>query len=355
MESAGCEPGRQCPIMRGPCPGECVFADIMESQRLGVVAFDLAARSLLFVNRSARELFERLGCPADYGSLSGLLLPDGGSVPFASYHPSEPTRIGMRLLGHTAYQERTFAWAFVRDITDKARLESVAEAVETMNNIGYVFSAVRHELGNPINSVKAALSVLRANLRSYPQETVADYLERISAEVGRVEALLRSLKSFSIFERPQIEAVELGAFVRSFCELAGEGLRRRGVACIADVPGECWAEADPRALQQVLLNLFTNATDAVVERPNPEVRVSVASNDGLAHLCVADNGRGMTPEEIKNLFKPFYTSKETGTGLGLVITRKLLSKMNGTISVDSTEGEGTVIAVTLPQHRRETP
>jgi signal transduction histidine kinase len=91
------------------------------------------------------------------------------------------------------------AWAFF-DITEKSRLESIAEAVETMNNIGYVFSAVRHELGNPINSVKAGLSVLRANIDTFSRSVVIEYVDRLSSELSRVEVLLRSLRNFSMYD-----------------------------------------------------------------------------------------------------------------------------------------------------------
>jgi signal transduction histidine kinase len=349
-----CVLASECPISHGPCPGTCIFADVMESQRLGVVVFDLVNRALLFVNRSARELFERFGTGNDFASLSELILPWGPENVTDCFHAAEPVRIGDRLLGYTAYRARAFAWVFVRDITEKVRLESIAAAVETMNNIGYVFSGVRHELGNPINSVKAALSVLRANLGVYSEQTVADYLERIAGEVGRVEKLLRSLKTFSLFECPEIQPVNLEAFVSDFGGLVSEEVRRRDIAFSIEVSGTCWVAADPRALQQVFLNLFANAAEALGEGDSrPTIRVSGECADELVILRVSDNGRGMTSEEAQNLFKPFYTSKEKGTGLGLVITRKLLARMGGTISMKSRQGEGATVTVTLPRSRPE--
>jgi signal transduction histidine kinase len=247
------------------------------------------------------------------------------------------------------YRARTFAWVLVRDITDKVRLESIAEAVETMNNIGYVFSAVRHELGNPINSIKAALSVLRANLESYSPDTVADYLERIVSEVGRVENLLRSLRSFSLYERPDFQRVEMESFLGSFSQLVAEETEKRGIVLATEAEADCWALCDPRALQQVMLNLFANAADALDGRPEPELRIGATSGDGLVFLRVIDNGEGIPEEQAKDLFKPFYTSKENGTGLGLVISRKMLAKIGGTIAIDSNAGEGTMVTITLPQ------
>ncbi len=345
-ESA-CSLAQLCPISHGPCPGECIYADVMESQRLGVVVFDLGRSSLQFVNRFARDLFRRLRQAADYETLRDLLLtpgPEGDSD-----RPARSLRIGTHLLGYTVYRARTFAWVYVRDITNKARLESIAEAVNTMNNIGYVFSAVRHELGNPINSVKAALSVLRANLDAYPKQTVAEYLDRIASEVGRVENLLRSLKSFSLYERPALQPVSIGPFVEQFVQFVGDDARKAGIALEAAVACDCWAICDARALQQVMLNLYANASDALRGRERPELRILLTKGEGLISLRMADTGVGIPEDDAQNLFQPFFTTKESGTGLGLVISRKLLAKMGGSIALESREGRGTTVHIALPE------
>ena len=343
----GCAPARPCPISGTACPGECIYADVMDSQRLGVVVFDLGHSSLQFVNRFARDLFQGLRREPDYETLASLLLtpgPEGDSD-----RPARTLQIGPRLLGYTVYRARSFAWVYVRDITAKARLESIAEAVETMNNIGYVFAAVRHELGNPINSVKAALSVLRANLDTYPRTMVAEYLDRIGSEVGRVENLLRSLKSFSLYERPALQPVEIGAFVQEFARFVSDGAHRDGIRVEVAATCECWATCDPRALQQVMLNLYANASDALRQCDDPELRIMLSKREGLITIWMADNGHGIPEHEAKQLFQPFFTTKECGTGLGLVISRKLLAKMGGTINVDSKEGRGTTVQVSLPE------
>jgi signal transduction histidine kinase len=345
----GCEHARECPISKSACPGECIYADVMESQNLGVVVFDLGQAAVVFANRSARELLERLGQPVDYAALHQLLLSSSGTAGGAGTQPHpDSVRIGQRLIGYTAYRARAFAWVFVKDITEKRRLESIAEAVETMNNIGYIFAAVRHELGNPINSVKAAISVVRANLASYSQETVAEYLDRIAAEIGRVETLLKSLRSFSLYERPDIRRTDVGQVVADFAALVGDEARKREVRLEVESGAPCWAACDPRALHQVLLNLFTNSADALRDRPDRSIRIGVGRADQLVCLTVVDTGQGLDAEQLRNLFKPFYTSKASGTGLGLVIARKMLAKMGGTIGVESTEGVGTSVTITLP-------
>lgn len=339
----------------GHCQSAQLNAEILESLGAGLVVFQLERRSLTFVNRSARELFARLEQPIDFDSLAELLAPPG--TPLAEISASQKPRtlhLGTRLVEVALYRSQDVVWALLHDNTDKARLESIAEAVEMMNNIGFAFSALRHELGNPVNSIKAALSVLRADLDRYSREAIRDYLERMTYEVGRVEGLLRSMKSFSMYEDVDNRFVDLNGFLSTFARLVREEAARRGISLEidCDCEGSPCAFCDPRALQQVLLNVFTNAADAVAGREGAMVRIDATRSGGLVYLRIQDNGPGIPDEEQKNLFKPFFTSKAKGTGLGLVISRKLLARMAGTISLSSSPGQGTTVLISVPECSR---
>ena len=236
------------------------------------------------------------------------------------------------------------------DITEKKRLEAVAEAANLMDNLGYIFAGIRHEIGNPLNSVKMALSVLDKNLDRYPRETIREFVDRSLKELSRVEYLLKALKNFSMFETPQMENVHLGTFMANFMSLVEEDFARKGIHIFLDVPDEeICVSTDHRAFHQVMLNVLTNAADALSKEERPMIDISVGTIPGFVQIIVRDNGCGMTPEEQKNLFRPFFTSKPKGTGLGLVIVKKMLSKMNGTISIASSPQEGTAVTMTLPE------
>lgn len=260
---------------------------------------------------------------------------DGSS--FAVEYVSTPIRSGAQPTG---------AVVVFRDVSREERLESIAEAVETMNSLGYVFSTVRHELGNPVNSVKMALSVLRQNLGRLPAESVERYLDRSLAELGRVEDLLSSLKSFSLYEDVQVRLVDLADLVAAFAALVRPDFERRGVALEVEPPEPvCRGWVDPRALKQVLLNLLANSADALEGRPSARITLSTFSEDGLSGVVVTDNGPGL-PEEVRShLFKPFITTKPEGTGLGLVIAKKMVTRMDGTIDIDTGESVGTRVTL----------
>lgn len=349
VSTPACAHARSCPVSHTPCPGECIYADIMQSVFLGVAVFDLKARALLFINRAGEGLFLRQELQPSFELLRHHMFPPGVLLEdLPVEYAGEPLRLGTRMVGYTLYRSGHLAWSFFRDITEKLRLETIAEAAETMNNIGSIFSAVRHELGNPINSVKAALSVLRAQYDSFPRATVLEYLEQMGNELGRVEGLLRSLRSFSMYEQLQPAPLDLAAFLESFALLSRVDLERRGIRLLLQGEPGCLALADPRALRQALLNLVANAADAVEGRREPTITLSCRSLDGLARLSVEDNGVGMNSEQLAASFQPFHTTKVQGTGLGLVISRKLLLKLGGTIHLESRENEGTRVDLTLP-------
>jgi len=235
-------------------------------------------------------------------------------------------------------------------VTEKLRLESIAESVTTMNSIGYVFSGVRHEIGNPINSAKMSLNVLQHKLDSATKEVVRDYVDRALGEIGRVEHLLKSLRNYNLYETPELEDLDLSAFLEKFLQLVKEDFDKKGIAVTCEVSRNAqWAFADPRALQQALLNIMTNAGDALGGRPAAAITLSVSKEFERIRVRVADNGSGMTEKQQQDLFKPFYTSKPKGTGLGLVIVKKMLTRMNGDIEITSRLNEGTIVTIMLPE------
>ncbi|HSB33398.1 MAG TPA: PAS domain S-box protein [Nitrospirota bacterium] len=237
-----------------------------------------------------------------------------------------------------------------RDITEKLRLESIAESVNTMDNIGYVFSGVRHEIGNPINSAKMSLSVLQHKLDSASKSAIRDYVDRALGEIGRVEQLLKNLRNYNLYEKPELEVLNLKDFLGKFLHLVTEDFAKKGIAIKHEYKADSHqVVVDPRALQQVLLNLLTNSADALSGRSDPVIDISMSKKSGRVLLRVADNGCGMTEKQQQDMFKPFYTSKPHGTGLGLVIVKKMLTRMNGNIEITSSLNRGTTVTIYLPE------
>ncbi len=236
------------------------------------------------------------------------------------------------------------------EITERKRLESIAEAINLMDNIGYVFSGIRHEIGNPINSLKMTLGVLEKNLDTFDKKMTHEFIQRSINEVKRIEYLLQTLRNFSLFEKPLVLNVEMSSFLKKFKPLVSNDLKKMGIETrTVMTTGNIVARSDPRVLQQVFLNLVTNAADACEGRENSEILIKISQEKKIVVIIVQDNGSGMTYEQQQDLFKPFFTTKAKGTGLGLVIVKKMLIAMNSTIDIRSFKNKGTTITLTLPK------
>ncbi len=344
--------GEVCPISREQCTGTCIYSEIFKNIDLGILVLDIKAKAVIFQNETAKNFFRHAENPRDFGYIHSLFFHKSktGGEPDTNRDPLS-VRLYDRILGYTSYNISTdIVSLFIRDITDKKRLESIAEAVNMMENIGFVFSGIRHEIGNPINSIKMTLSVLRKNLEKYTKENVREYVDRCLSEVQRVEYLLKSLQNFSLFENPKLENVDISGFLEKLISLISEDFSKKGITLDYNVFGDAkWVYADPRMLHQVMLNLLTNAADSFEGRDNPIIQITVMKSSGFVWIRVEDNGCGISKERRKDLFKPFYTSKPHGTGLGLVISRKMLVKMNSTIDINSIESIGTAITLSIPE------
>lgn len=237
-----------------------------------------------------------------------------------------------------------------RDVTEEKRLESIAEAANLMENIGFIFSSIRHELGNPINSIKVSLSVLESNLDSYNTDDIKRFITRGLSDIGRVEYLLRTLKNFSVFERPDIQKTDIKALIQKLVQLTEKDLAAQYIMlAIVPTTESFTGYLDPRAFLQVLLNLITNAVAAMKETENKTITITLRKKKaGQIIFTIEDNGSGMDETVVRNLFRPFFTTKEEGTGLGLVIVKKMLSKMNCSISASSQKGKGTCMEIIIP-------
>ncbi|MBI5846850.1 MAG: HAMP domain-containing histidine kinase [Nitrospirae bacterium] len=343
--------GKACPISKTPCLGECIYANILDDISLGIIGFDISKKEVFFQNKLAIEIFRGTIKPKDYDALVSLLLSDI-EIPFLSANLVEPRslRYGNKFIGYTIYLiSDTYLWLYVTDITERTRLQAIAEAVNTMDNLGYIFSGIRHELGNPINSIKTTLAVCKKNLPSYSKEAVNELLDRMLSDIGRVEILLKDLKNFSMYENPECREVHVASFMNNLLAMVERDFSTHKIRIKTFFrPDAEYGLFDPRALQHVMLNILVNASDALQDIESPEISISTLRADSRFVIRVRDNGRGIPEEQKKHLFQPFSTTKSHGTGLGLVIVKKMMFKMNGTIEIESAENAGTTVTLSLP-------
>jgi signal transduction histidine kinase len=153
-----------------------------------------------------------------------------------------------------------------------------------------------------------------------------------------------------MYETQELQKIDLRLFLDKFSSLVrGDLFLKKGIDFRVSVEnGTKFSYADPRALQQILLNICNNAADALEGRPGPRIEIEVTKLSDMILIRVKDNGSGISMEEQANLFKPFYTTKVHGTGLGLVIVKKMLAKMDGIIEIQSEKNVGTTVDIMIP-------
>lgn len=324
------------------------YADVLNNIDIGVLVLDHQSESVAFRNPALFEILGDRSTPFDYSNLLQFF-PSVAETEHAADKPST-IQYNKRLLGFTIYPvSAKHSCVFIRDITEKARLESIAQAVNTMDNLGFIFSGIRHEIGNPLNSIKMTISVMRNNLENFSKETISEYVERTYTEILRMEYLLKSLKSFSMFERIDCRSHSFNSFLDKFISLIRRDIEAQNIQLIVEpLREQISVLIDPQALHQAMLNIITNAAEALGDKPSRKITLRTHCNGSLAWLSVEDNGCGMSQDQLKHLFQPFCTTKPQGNGLGLVITQKLLAKMNASIDILSQEGTGTKVHIALP-------
>jgi signal transduction histidine kinase len=210
-------------------------------------------------------------------------------------------------------------------------------------------ASVAHEIRNPIAAARSLVQQMAED------PTATDHAEfgRIAAEeLDRVERAIAHLLRFARDEETRFEPVRLSEVVEAAVHTLRERLGTGHVRVEHDVEADCVLRADPDKLRRVVINLVSNAVDAVEERGPADPQVRLVGGRNLAGtevwLSVTDNGVGIEPERLGKVFDPFHTSREGGTGLGLAIAKKIVEGHGGRMDLTSTPGEGTEAVLTFP-------
>lgn len=164
----------------------------------------------------------------------------------------------------------------------------------------------------------------------------------------RVKGIVGDLLEFARGREPHLMAVELRSFISGAYKHLSNTISMGTVRFSAELhPDEIVMYADPEQLEQVFINLFANAVDAM--SGEGALTVKVEEEDNLVRIKVSDTGKGISRETLEKIFEPFYTTKDKGTGLGLAIVYNIIEKHHGEIRVESEEGRGTTFIIALPK------
>ena len=231
------------------------------------------------------------------------------------------------------------------------RAHAALQRTETLSAMGRMAAGIAHEIRNPLSIIKNSAQLLREELADVGVEN--DLVESIPEEVDRLNETLTAYLEFARDAPMRMEDVDLPRLVRRTLRLAERELEQAGVVVEAQLDGARSPElrADPRRLQQVLLNLVLNAIQAMPG--GGELRVEVRDDRGEVRLVVADTGHGMDPADAQQIFEPFVTGREKGSGLGLYVVRRIVEDHGGRLELETAPERGTTFHVVLPRRGRE--
>ncbi len=343
-----------CRMTDSPPDHPCIFIEVMKNIETGIIILNVCGEEVFFINKHASRILEFIKTPTNFDNLRLLFGSELDNITGGGKKSSKTViKCDHRAFGYTLYsmeKEKDLVMVFIRDITDQSRLDAIDEASEMMNNISYLFSGIRHEIGNPLNSMKMALTVLNNGLSRFEEDDIKVYLKRMGDDIAKMEVLLKSFKNFNMFETPRTKAVDLVDFFKSLTQLIGADVRNKDIDISVDIlPESRWAKVDTRALQHVAMNIMANAMDALDGRPVKFLKITGEAVGEMILLSITDSGCGMPEDLLNDIFKPFYTTKPHGTGLGMVISKKMLAQMNCGIEISSQPEVGTTVTLTLPR------
>jgi two-component system sensor histidine kinase PilS (NtrC family) len=326
---------------------------IVQSVSSGLLTVDRRGR-ITFLNRAGEQVtgyaFEALrGDPADRWFPAFETPASRGEAELVNAR-GERLRVGYTVSPLVGPGGEPLGRAVVfQDLTRLREMEAAIQRSERLADLGRVAAGLAHELRNPLASMSGCIELLRSGAASSGEDQ--RLMDIVLREAARLDQLVTRFLQFSRPAPPRREDVDLGALAAETLEVfANDPAAARVRIERALEPVRAWC--DPDQLRQVFWNLLLNAAQAA-RGEGGRVRVRTAgAPDGGAVLEVQDDGVGIAPGDLPQVFTPFFTTRERGTGLGLATVQRIVDAHGGTVAIESEPGAGTRFEVRLPAAAR---
>jgi len=237
----------------------------------------------------------------------------------------------------------------LRDLTEQVATQQRLIQREKLASLGEMAAGVAHEIRNPLGGIKMATNLLSSsamNDRRISQEMA----QSITSGIAEIEAIIADLLDYARETRLDCQEYALGRILAPVVEACAADGRARGVRVVAHgLEDAVVASVDGQRLRQVFTNVMQNALEATERQRSGRVEVRLHQRETAGVVEIADNGVGIQPEHREKIFLPFYTTKPTGTGLGMAIVKKIMDLHGGEIEIDSAPGRGTTIRLIIPR------
>jgi PAS domain S-box-containing protein len=236
----------------------------------------------------------------------------------------------------------------IHDVESIQRIENELQLSHRLAALGRLTSGVGHEVRNPINAIVVHVELLRGKLEAAAvAEDAQRHIEVIHTEIKRLDRVIKVLVDFSRPVELQLTDHDLRDLVREVLSLTSVEFDQHGITCSESMPEQpVIVHADKDLLKQALLNVIQNGAQAMPT--GGQLRVTITNDGRFARVRVIDQGPGISPENRAKIFNLYFTTKPTGTGIGLAMTYRILQLHNGSVDVESQPGHGATFTLTLP-------
>jgi signal transduction histidine kinase len=235
---------------------------------------------------------------------------------------------------------------------EETRYHQAMVQAERLAAIGQTIAALSHHIKNILQGLRSGSEILEMGLNDKDENMLQKGWNIVEKNQGKIYDLVMDMLSYSKEREPAIEEADLNEIVRDVVELLAGRIKETGAKLEAKYDKSLpRVQVDPEGLHRALLNIVGNALDAVEERKNPQVLLGTFPDPeaGWVRVLVRDNGTGIPPQKVGDIFRPFVSSKGAkGTGLGLAVSRKILREHGGDILVESKLGKGSLFTLRLP-------
>jgi PAS domain S-box-containing protein len=249
---------------------------------------------------------------------------------------------------------------YIHDLRKIKQLESEKLVAERLAAVGQTVAGLAHGIKNILTGLEGGLFVMNSGLRKADVDMIHKGLSMLESNIERITHFVKEFLSFARGREPSVRLADPAAPAHEIVELYKDAAKKEGVRLDASVPESLPpAPIDPDGIHTCLANLVSNAIDACLMSDNTDhaVTFKVWERDGVICYEVSDNGIGMDYEVKKKLFTSFFSTKGSheGTGLGLLVTRKIIQEHGGRITFDSAEGRGATFRIELDRARLPAP
>jgi two-component system sensor histidine kinase HydH len=234
-----------------------------------------------------------------------------------------------------------------RDLTEVQSLKRELETSRRLASLGRLAAGVAHEIRNPLSSIKGFATYFKERYRDNPDDQKTS--EIMIQEVDRLNRVITQLLEFARPPVIQKKRASLQSLIQHSLKMIERQGSAKGIQVLSHLSTDVRElDLDPDGINQVLLNLYLNAIEAMERGGTLTVSLYREERSPWVKIMVSDTGTGISKEDLEHVFDPYFTTKQTGTGLGLAIVHKIIEAHGGEVRVESEIGRGTAVSVLLP-------